>query len=210
MGKDRINEQIRANARKAENDLADPKCASRVYSEALAVHWNSEHTRYKAAKADCDQRGVPHRWVPYEPPRRPPPTKKQRISSPSHDEQEYSSSNQTTRQNTTNTVANSTSVSKTASIELSHETSHESRSGASIGHIKTTTIKKDSDTEEKVIEVHTYTLRFAPRALRATNTRFTSLRARCAPQRTFESVEVAESKKAILKQKVKVIQKDWR
>lgn len=78
---------------------------------------------------------------------------------------------------TTSAVIDSESVATSASIELSHEFSHENRSGTSVEHIKTTTIKLGENIEEKMIE------------------------------RSFESVEVAETKKAILKQKVKVIKK---
>ena len=55
---------------------------------------------------------------------------------------------------TTSAVTDSESVATSASIELSHEFSHENRSGTSVEHIKTTTIKLGENIEEKMIEVH--------------------------------------------------------
>ena len=68
---------------------------------------------------------------------------------------------------TTSAVTDSESVATSASIELSHEFSHENRSGTSVEHIKTTTIKLGENIEEKMIEVH------ASRMLRITYTLYT-------------------------------------
>ena len=70
-----------------------------------------------------------------------------------------SSSGVTKRQKlsrTTSAVTDSKSVATSASIELSHEISHENRAGTSVEHIKTTTLKLNENTEEKMIEVHTH------------------------------------------------------
>ena len=56
---------------------------------------------------------------------------------------------------TTNTISDSKSVVNSASIELSYEIAHENRAGSSVEHIKTTTLKLEDNTEEKMVEVHT-------------------------------------------------------
>ena len=68
---------------------------------------------------------------------------------------------------TTSAVTDSKSVAKSASIELSHEIAHENRSGTSVEHIKTTTIKLNDNMEEKMVEVHTH----PSHMLRITHTR---------------------------------------
>ena len=81
-----------------------------------------------------------------------------------------SSSGVTKRQKlsrTTSAVTDSESVATSASIELSHEFSHENRSGTSVEHIKTTTIKLGENIEEKMIEVH------ASRMIRITHDLYT-------------------------------------